>query len=106
MKPLNDDVIHISYNNDNEKHSMNADSLLIPTGTVPAIQQLNLESSHVETDKRGYIKVNGNMKTSISGIYALGDIKGGPQAISITGWQKWMLTILPAQQNQEMTKVF
>jgi pyruvate/2-oxoglutarate dehydrogenase complex dihydrolipoamide dehydrogenase (E3) component len=32
----------------------------------------------VETDKRGFIGVNGRLETNVPGIYALGDVKGGP----------------------------
>jgi pyruvate/2-oxoglutarate dehydrogenase complex dihydrolipoamide dehydrogenase (E3) component len=32
----------------------------------------------VETDRRGYIRVDERLETSVPGIYALGDVKGGP----------------------------
>ena len=38
---------------------------------------MNLEKTSVETDTRGYIKVNGHLETNIPGIYAVGDINGG-----------------------------
>ncbi len=52
--------------------------LLIATGRVPNTEQLNLAAARVETSSRGYIKVNERLETNAPGIYALGDVKGGP----------------------------
>ena len=52
--------------------------LLVATGRVPNSDTLNLEAAAIQTDARGFIKVNDRLETSASGIYALGDIKGGP----------------------------
>jgi len=38
----------------------------------------NLEAAGRETDKRGQIKVNERLETNVEGVYALGDVKGGP----------------------------
>jgi pyruvate/2-oxoglutarate dehydrogenase complex dihydrolipoamide dehydrogenase (E3) component len=52
--------------------------LLVATGRVPNSDTLNLATGNVETDNHGFIKVNDRLETTASGIYALGDIKGGP----------------------------
>ncbi len=52
--------------------------LLVVAGRVPNSDRLNLEAAGVQTDKRGFIQVNERLETNISGIYALGDVKGGP----------------------------
>jgi pyruvate/2-oxoglutarate dehydrogenase complex dihydrolipoamide dehydrogenase (E3) component len=52
--------------------------LLIATGRKPNSDELDLGQAAVETDKRGFIKVNGRLETSAPGIWALGDVKGGP----------------------------
>jgi pyruvate/2-oxoglutarate dehydrogenase complex dihydrolipoamide dehydrogenase (E3) component len=52
--------------------------LLVATGRVPNTERLNLAAAGVETDPRGYIRVNERLETSAPGIYALGDVKGGP----------------------------
>ncbi len=39
----------------------------------------DLDKAGVETDPRGYIKVNGRLETNVPGIWALGDVKGGPR---------------------------
>lgn len=52
--------------------------VLIAVGRSPQTAQLGLENTGVETDEKGYILVNSTLETNISGIYALGDVKGGP----------------------------
>jgi pyruvate/2-oxoglutarate dehydrogenase complex dihydrolipoamide dehydrogenase (E3) component len=53
--------------------------LLVGVGRTPNTEGLGLEKAGVELDKHGYIKVNERLETNIAGIYALGDVNGGPQ---------------------------
>jgi len=52
--------------------------LLVAIGRSPNSDRLNLGAAGVVTDKRGYIQVNSKLETNVSGVFALGDIKGGP----------------------------
>ena len=52
--------------------------LLVATGRIPNSDTLNLSAVGVKTDDRGFIQVNDRLETTADGIYALGDIKGGP----------------------------
>lgn len=52
--------------------------LLVATGRVPNSDTLNLSAAGVETDDRGFIRVNDQLETTSAGVHALGDIKGGP----------------------------
>ena len=52
--------------------------LLLALGRVPNSDRLNLGAAGVQTDKLGYIEVNARLETNIPGIYAIGDVKGGP----------------------------
>ena len=52
--------------------------LLVAIGRKPNSDLLNLEAAGVETDKHGSVQVNGKLETNVAGIFALGDIKGGP----------------------------
>src|SRR5579883_702732 len=52
--------------------------VLAAAGRVPNSDWLNVAAAGLETDKRGYIVVNDRLETNEPGIYALGDVKGGP----------------------------
>jgi pyruvate/2-oxoglutarate dehydrogenase complex dihydrolipoamide dehydrogenase (E3) component len=52
--------------------------LLVATGRVPNSEKLNLAAAGIGTDDRGFIKANNKLETNVDGVYALGDIKGGP----------------------------
>jgi pyruvate/2-oxoglutarate dehydrogenase complex dihydrolipoamide dehydrogenase (E3) component len=50
----------------------------VAAGRVPNTDRLNLSVAGVETDDRGFIRVNERLETTAPGIYGLGDVKGGP----------------------------
>jgi pyruvate/2-oxoglutarate dehydrogenase complex dihydrolipoamide dehydrogenase (E3) component len=52
--------------------------LLVAAGRPPNTETLNLGAAGIETDRRGFIKANECLETSVPGVYALGDVKGGP----------------------------
>ena len=52
--------------------------ILVATGRRPNSDDLELAAAGVETDADGYVRVNDRLETSVAGIYALGDVKGGP----------------------------
>ena len=61
-----------------ESRLLEGSHLLVATGRTPNTDSLNLAAAGVATDKRGYIPVNSKLETNVAGIYALGDINGGP----------------------------
>ena len=52
--------------------------LLLATGRRPNTDALDLDKAGVQCDKKGYVAVNGKLETNVPGIWALGDVKGGP----------------------------
>ena len=52
--------------------------LLVAVGRTPNSDTLNLTAAGIESDKHGFIQVNDRLETNVEGVYALGDIKGGP----------------------------
>jgi pyruvate/2-oxoglutarate dehydrogenase complex dihydrolipoamide dehydrogenase (E3) component len=52
--------------------------LLVATGRKPNTDDLGLQGAGVQTDQRGFIRVNNRLETNVPGVWALGDVKGGP----------------------------
>jgi pyruvate/2-oxoglutarate dehydrogenase complex dihydrolipoamide dehydrogenase (E3) component len=52
--------------------------LLLAAGRVPNTDDLHLDAAGIEVDSHGYIRVNDRLETSAPGVFAIGDIKGGP----------------------------
>ncbi len=52
--------------------------LLAATGRIPNADDLGLDQAGIERDKRGYVRVNNKLETTAKGVWALGDVKGGP----------------------------
>jgi dihydrolipoamide dehydrogenase len=54
-----------------------ADVVLVAIGRKPYTEGLGLENVGIVPDKRGFIEVDGHYRTSVPGIYAIGDVVGG-----------------------------
>ena len=68
----------VRYEVDGEPRTEQAERCAVCTGRRPQTQGIGLEAVGVRT-QRGYVCVNDRMETSVPGIYAVGDITGGPQ---------------------------
>jgi pyruvate/2-oxoglutarate dehydrogenase complex dihydrolipoamide dehydrogenase (E3) component len=58
--------------------------LLLAIGRTPNIDRLNLGAAGVQINERGWIEVDAFLKTSAEGVYAIGDVNGGPQFTHIS----------------------
>ena len=57
--------------------TLDADVVLVAIGRIPYTNGLGLQDIGVATDEKGFIQVDGNLKTSVDGVYAIGDVIGG-----------------------------
>ena len=74
-----DGTIHLTVKTHmGQSRTIDGTHLLAGTGRTPNTDKLNLDATGVQTDKKGYIRVNDTLETNVSGIYALGDVKGPP----------------------------
>lgn len=58
--------------------------LLVATGRRPNTDDLGLGFAGIATDTKGFVQVNDNLQTNVRGVYALGDVHGGPQFTHIS----------------------
>jgi pyruvate/2-oxoglutarate dehydrogenase complex dihydrolipoamide dehydrogenase (E3) component len=70
--------IHLTVKTPDGERTLTGSHLLVAAGRAPNSERLNLAAAGVQTDKHGFIQVNERLETNIPGIYALGDVKGGP----------------------------
>jgi pyruvate/2-oxoglutarate dehydrogenase complex dihydrolipoamide dehydrogenase (E3) component len=73
-----DQHIELAVSTDNGGRIIQGSHLLVAVGRTPNTATLNLHNAGVETDDNGYICVNDRLETNVDGIYALGDVNGGP----------------------------
>src|SRR5205823_4344688 len=60
------------------ERTLTGSHLLAAAGRAPNTDTLNLPAGGIETDTRGFIKANERLETTAPGVFAIGDIKGGP----------------------------
>ncbi len=70
--------IALMVESDGHREIITGSHLLAATGRRPNSDDLGLAKAGVDVDDRGYIKVNSRLETNVAGIWALGDVKGGP----------------------------
>ncbi|TCP62220.1 dihydrolipoamide dehydrogenase [Rhodovulum bhavnagarense] len=63
---------------DDSEHQLDADVVLVATGRKPFTDGLGLDGLGVEMTQRGQIATDARYKTSVDGIYAIGDVIEGP----------------------------
>jgi pyruvate/2-oxoglutarate dehydrogenase complex dihydrolipoamide dehydrogenase (E3) component len=60
------------------ERTVTGSQLLVAAGRTPNSDWLNLAAAGVNVDAHGFIPVNDRLETNVAGVFALGDIKGGP----------------------------
>jgi pyruvate/2-oxoglutarate dehydrogenase complex dihydrolipoamide dehydrogenase (E3) component len=71
-------AIRLDLRGPNGERTLRGSHMLVAVGRMPNTDRLNLPAAGVTTDKSGAIRVNERLETNVPGIYAIGDVKGGP----------------------------
>ena len=71
--------VNVTVQTSEKKMTLRASDLLVATGRIPNTDGIGLELTGVELDARGYVKVNEELQTTASGVWALGECAGSPQ---------------------------
>jgi len=73
------EIVTVNYRDDTGEHQVEADRVVVSVGRTPRTTDIGLAAAGVAVDARGYIVVDEAMRTSVSGIYAVGDVVATPQ---------------------------
>ena len=72
-----DEGIRAAFVGGEKRTEATFEKVLVSVGRVPNLDSLAIERAGCEVDERGYLKTNEQQQTTVSHIYAIGDIAGG-----------------------------
>ena len=70
------DGIAVGLDCEDAAREVTGSHLLLAVGRAPNTADLGLDQAGIETDQRGYIRVDEQLRTNVAGIWALGDANG------------------------------
>jgi pyruvate/2-oxoglutarate dehydrogenase complex dihydrolipoamide dehydrogenase (E3) component len=73
-----DGAVVLTWDRGRGAESARGSHLLVATGRRPNTDDLGLENTGVKLNAGGFIRVNNRLETDEPGVWALGDVKGGP----------------------------
>src|SRR5579883_825859 len=85
VEQLGDGRLQLTVRTPQGDQQLSGSHLLAAIGRVPNTEDLGLDAAGIQLDRDGYIPVNGRLETNVPGIYALGDVRGGP-AFTHSAW--------------------
>ncbi len=72
------DTVTVHYETKDGAKTIVADRVLVSVGRRPNTTGLGLDDVGVAVDERGFVKVDDRYRTNVEGVYAIGDLVGGP----------------------------
>jgi len=73
-----DGGVAVRYELGGERQQLEVDRLIVAVGRRPNTAGLDLEAQGLDTDERGFIRVDAQCRTSAPGVWAIGDVVRGP----------------------------
>lgn len=71
-------TVAVEYEEGQEKKTAEFDRLIVAVGRRPRTDRLFASGARIELDDKEFVSVNNNFRTSLPGVYAVGDVIGGP----------------------------
>jgi pyruvate/2-oxoglutarate dehydrogenase complex dihydrolipoamide dehydrogenase (E3) component len=78
VEGTNDGRILLTAGTPDGERAVSGSHLLVAAGRVPNTGRLNLGAAGIQVNERGFVPVNERLETTVPGVYALGDVNGGP----------------------------
>lgn len=90
------DEVILTVNQNEKLQSQNGDAVLVAVGRRPNTKTLLLDNAGIKADKKGYIPVDGNFRTSQPHIFAIGDAiegvmlahRASAEGVAVVEWLK------------------
>lgn len=70
--------VSLTVTTKNGEQTLTGSHLLLAAGRTPNTDRLDLKAAGLKVDEHGFLPTNDRLETAVEGIYALGDVKGGP----------------------------
>ncbi len=93
-------VLEVTALIDGKTETIKADKVLLTVGRKPNSDLLNLKGVGVQINEKGFVQVNGQCKTNVPGIYAIGDIAGQPMLAHKASYEGVMVAEVIAGHNR------
>ncbi len=77
-EPADGGRLRLTVHTQDGERRLEGSHLLSAIGRSPNTQALTPEAAGIRLDDRGFIEVDDYLETSVPGVYAMGDVKGGP----------------------------
>jgi dihydrolipoamide dehydrogenase len=71
-------IVVTTETEDGTETNYGADEVLVAVGREPVTDTLDLSQAGVETDEDGFVETDDRCRTSVEGVYAVGDVAGEP----------------------------
>lgn len=78
VDPVDSRALRLTVRTQDGERQLEGSHLLSAIGRIPNTESLTPEAAGIRLNDRGFIEVNEYLETSVPGVYAMGDIKGGP----------------------------
>lgn len=95
--------VTVTYQNKKGEQQLVVDKLIVAVGRKPHTDNLGAAEAGVQINERGFIQVDDYRQTSVRGIYAIGDVIGGPMLAHKGSEEGVMLAERLAGQKSEMS---
>ena len=78
------DQVQVVFGDGGREKAIEGTHLLVASGRTPNTENIGLELAGVDLTKDGYVKVNERLETTAPGVWAVGDVTGGPMFTHIS----------------------
>jgi len=98
--------VELTFEKDGEEHSIKVDKVLVTVGRKPNTKGWGLENTGVRMDAAGrFIRIDRQCRTSVPGVYAIGDVAGEPMLAHKASAEGEMVAEVIAGHQREFDKV-